>query len=45
MYDDSNIVISAIAAVEDTITCAITLLQLVVLVELDDDALLFVFAL
>jgi hypothetical protein len=45
MYDDNNIVISAIAAVEDTINCAITLLQLVVLVGLDDDALLFVFVL
>jgi hypothetical protein len=41
MYDDSSMVINAIAAVEDTITCAITLLQLVVLVGLDDGALLF----
>jgi hypothetical protein len=38
-------VVKAIAAVEDTMICAITLPQLVVLVVLDDDALLFAFAL
>jgi len=45
MYDDSNMVINAIAAVEDMMTCPITLLQLVVLVVPDEDALLFAFAL
>ena len=45
MYVESKIVVKAIAAVDETKNCAITLLQLVVLVELDDDDLLFVFAL
>jgi len=45
MYAENAIVVKAIAAVEDTMTCAITLLPLVVLVVLDDDALLFAFVL
>ena len=44
-YIDKNTVVKAIAAVDETMNCAITLLLLFVLVGLDDDALLFVFVL
>jgi hypothetical protein len=39
---DKNMVVKAIAAVDETMNCAITLLLLIELVGLDDDVVLFV---